>query len=59
METKNKVRFYGSDIGFQFSQTSDGSRSRMAKITNIHEATDEEKIEIRKMVVVVLDFTSE
>lgn len=39
---KAKVRFFGDDIGFQFSQTCNGSSSRLGKITNIHIATPEE-----------------
>jgi uncharacterized Zn finger protein (UPF0148 family) len=39
---RSKVRFFGDDIIFQFSRESNGSQSRMATITNIHEATPEE-----------------
>ena len=47
-EAKAEVNFYGEDIGFQFSQTGSGKRSRISKITKIHEATDEEKFKINK-----------
>lgn len=45
-EVRAKVRFFGDDIGFQFSQTCQGSSSRMARITNIHRATEEDKAEM-------------
>lgn len=41
-EVKAKVRFFGNDMGFQFSQTTNGSESRPARIKNIHIATPEE-----------------
>jgi len=45
---KAKVRFFGEDIGFQFSSTGMGSTSRSAHIRDIHVATDEEIAEINE-----------
>lgn len=41
-ETKATVRFFGDDLGIQFSHKSNGCRTREAKITDIREATQEE-----------------
>lgn len=54
--TRAKVRFYGDDIGFQFSVTGGGSRSKITEISNIHRATEEEKSEIKRMAYLDRDY---
>lgn len=48
-EGRAKVRFFGDDIGFQFSQTGQGSRSRTAYITEVHAASEKELEEISEV----------
>lgn len=47
---KANVKFFGEDIGFQFSMTGMGSSSRSAHIRDIHVATDEEVSQLTERI---------